>query len=31
MVDVLIVALADVNRLGKKISPKKEIIIEKVK
>jgi hypothetical protein len=31
MVDVLIVALADVNRFGEKISPKNEIINEKVK
>ena len=31
MVDVLIVALTDINRLGEKISPKNEIVIEKVK
>ena len=31
MVDVFIVALADVNRLDEKISPKNEIINEKVK
>ena len=31
MVDVLIVAIADVNRLGEKVSPKNEIINEKVK
>ena len=31
MVDVLIVALTDINRLGEKISPKNEIINEKVK